>query len=217
MIRTVTGIVVVTAVVLLGGCGSDDPGPGGGGSGGETTTAGPDAGPDATVAEGPLAGLDGDKLCGMVDLAKLEEAFGEPFADSLGGVNPPEQDSSVVCTYQSQAFMDSEIADLEDKLQVTTKLTFASEATTAQEALDAALVDVGGTTVAYQPVDGLGAAAGYAGSELDVGAGGSHLAAIVEVGGEFVEVQVKADPQGTLEQLRPVMDELFPKVESELR
>jgi hypothetical protein len=216
VIRTVTGIVVVTAVVLLGGCGNEDPDPGGGGSGGETgeTTT---AGPNATVAEGPLAGLDGDKLCGMVDLAKLEEAFGEPFAEALGGVNPPEQDGSVLCNYQSQAFMDAEIADLEDKLQVTTKLTFASEATTAQEALDAALVDVGGTTVAYQPVDGLGAAAGYAGSELNVGSGGSHLAAIVEVGGEFVEIQVKADPQGTIEQLRPVMDELFPKVESELR
>jgi len=153
----------------------------------------------------------------MVDLAVLDEAFGEPFADVLGGVNPPEADSSVLCTYQSQAFMDSEIADLADKLQVTTKLTFASEATTAQEALDAALADVGGTTVAYQPVDGVGAAAGYAGSELNVGSGGSYLAAVIEVGGEFVEVQVKADPQGTIEQLRPVMDELLPKVESELR
>lgn len=211
MIRTVMGIVVAAAAMVLGGCGSDEPGDSG--SGGETTTAGP----DATVTDGPLAGLDGDKLCGMVDLAMLDEAFGEPFADVLGGVNPPAQDSSVICTYQSQAFMDSEIADLEDKLQVTTKLTFASEAMTAQEALDAALVDVGGTTVAYQPVDGVGAAAGYAGSELNVGSGGSYLAAVIEVGGEFVEVQVKADPQGTIEQLRPVMDELLPKVESELR
>ncbi len=214
MIRTVTGIVVVTAAMLLGGCGSDDTGnDSGNDSAGETTTAGP----DATVADGPLAGMDGDKLCGLVDLAVLDEAFGEPFADVLGGVNPPEQDGAVICTYQSQAFMDSEVADLEDKLQVTTKLTFASEAATAQEALDAALADVGGTPVAYQPVDGVGAAAGYAGSDLNVGSGGSYLAAIIEVGGEFVEVQVKADPQGTIEQLRPVMDELFPKVESELR
>ncbi len=210
MIRRVTGIVVVTAAVLLGGCGSDDPGTGG--DSGETTTAGP----NATVTDGPLAGLDGDKLCAMVDVAMVGEAFGEPFADVLGGVNPPEQDSSVLCTYQSQAFMDSEIADLADKLQVTTKVT-ATDASSAQEALDAALADIGGTTVAYQPVDGVGAAAGYAGSELKVGSGGSHLAAIVEVGGEFVEVQVKADPQGTIEQLRPVMDELLPKVESELR
>lgn len=208
MIRTVTGIVVVTAVVLLGGCGSDDSG---NGSGGETTTAGP----DATVGDGPLAGLDGDKLCGMVDVSLLGEAFGEPFADALGGVNPPEQDSSVVCTYGSQAFVDADVAELADKLQVTTKVT-ATDASSAQEALDACLVD-DGEPVAYQPVDGLGAVAGFAGSELNVDAGGGNLAVIVEVDGEFVEVVVKAEPQGTVDQLRQVADELLPKVESELR
>ncbi len=207
MIRTVTGIVAVTVVVLLGGCSS---GGGASGAGGTTT-----AGPDATVADGPLAGLDGDELCGMVDLALLEERFGEPFADALGGVNPPEQDSSVVCTYPSQAFADAEVADLADKLQVTTKVT-AVDASSAKEALDAALAD-DGTTVAYQPVDGLGAAAGYAGSDLNVDSGGSYLTAIVEVDGAFVEVVTKAEPQGSAEQLRPVADELLPKVESALR
>lgn len=210
MIRAVTGVVAVTVVVLLGGCGSDAGGTGGTGGAGTTT-----AGPDATVADGPLAGMDGDKLCGMVDLALLEEHFGEPFAEALGGVNPPEQDSSVVCTYASQAFVDAEVADLADKLQVTTKVT-AVDASSAQEALDASLVD-DGKTVAYQPVDGLGAAAGYAGSDLNVDSGGSYLAAVVEVDGAFVEVVVKAEPEGTVEQLRPVADELLPKVESELR
>lgn len=198
MIRTVTGIVVVTAAVLLGGCGSDS-----GDAGGETTTAGP----DATVADGPLAGLDGDKLCGMVDVALLEEHFGEPFADALGGVNPPEQDGSVVCTYASQAFVDADVADLAGKLQVTTKVTHVTDASTAQDALDASLVD-DGETVAYQPVDGLGAVAGYAGSDL---------VAIIEIDGAFVEVATLADPEGTVEQLRPIADELLPKVESELR
>lgn len=211
MIRTMAGIVVVTAAVLLGGCGSDDPRTEGG-SGAETTTAGP----EATVADGPLAGLDGDKLCGMVDTELMAAAFGEPFADVLGGVNPPEQDGGVVCTYRSQASVDAEVDELEDKLQVTIELVVAADASTAQEALDAALVD-DGTTVAYQPVDGVGAAAGYAGVELDVDSGGSHLAAIVEVDGEFVRILVKADPQGTVEQLRAVGDELLPKVESELR
>jgi hypothetical protein len=208
VIRTVTGIAVVTAAMLLGGCGSDDTG---NGPTGETT-----AGPDATVADGPLAGLDGDKLCGMVDLALLEEHLGEPFADALGGVNPPEQDGSVVCTYASQAFADAAAADLTGKLQVTTKVTAVTGVSTAQGALDAALVD-DGETVAYQPVPGLGAAAGYAGSELNVDSGGSYLAAIIEIDGEFVEVVTKADPEATVEQLRPIADELFPKVESELR
>jgi hypothetical protein len=207
VIRTVTGIAVVTAAALLGGCGSDS-----GDSGGATTTAGP----GATVADGPLAGLDGDKLCGMVDLTLLEEHFGEPFADALGGVNPPEQDGSVVCTYASQAFTDADVADLADKLQVTTKVTQVTDASTAQDALDASLVD-DGETVAYQPVDGLGAAAGYAGSDLNVDSGGSYLVAIIEIDGAFVEVVIKADPEGTVEQLRPIADELLPKVESELR
>ena len=210
MIRTVTGVVAAAVVVLLGGCGGDAGGTGDSGGGGTTT-----AGSKATVSDGPLAGMDGGKLCGMVDRALLEEHFGEPFAEELGGVNPPELDSSVVCSYPTQAFVDAEVADLADKLQVTTKLT-AVDASSAQEALDASLVD-DGKTVAYQPIDGLGAAAGYAGSDLNVDSGGSYLAAIVEVDGGFVEVVVKADPDGTVEQLRPIADELLPKVESELR
>ncbi len=206
MVRTVTGIVVVMAAVLLGGCGS-----GSGGSGGETTTAGP----DATATDGPLAGLDGDKLCDMVDLALLEEHFGEPFADTLGAVNPPEYESSVVCAYASQAFIDAEVTELADELQVTTKVTLVT-AQGAQDALDASLVD-DGETVAYQPVDGLGDVAGYASSDVNVDSGGSYLAAIIEVDGAFVEVVTKADPEGTIEQLRPIADELLPELLSELR
>ena len=211
MIRTVTGIGMAMAVVLLGGCGSDSGGSGGATTGGTTT-----AGPHATVTDGPLAGMDGGKLCGMVDLALLEDRFGEPFADALGGVNPPEQRGSVVCTYQSQAFIDAEVADLADKLQVTTKLTAVTDASSAQDALDAGLAD-DGKTVAYQPVDGLGAAAGYAASDQNVGSGGAYLVAVIEVGGEFVEVTTKENPEATVEQLRPIADELLPKVESELR
>jgi hypothetical protein len=208
--RSVSGVVVVAAAVLLTGCGSDAGGASG--SGGESTTAGP----DATVADGPLAGLDGGKLCGMVEVAVLEEHFGEPFADPLGGVNPPEQDSSVVCTYPSKAFIDADVADLADKLQVTTKLTVMTDASSAQDALDESLSD-SGKTVAYEPVDGLGEVAGYAGSDLHVGSGGSFLTAVIEVDGEFVEVVTKAEPEGSAEQLRPIADELLPKVESALR
>lgn len=207
MMRTVTGVVVVTAVVLLVGCGSESGDPGG-----AATTAGP----DATATDGPLAGLDGDRLCDMINVALLEEHLGEPFADALGGVNPPEQDGSVVCTYVSQALADAEAADLADKLQVTTKVTLVPAASNAQGALDASLAD-DGETVAYQPVDGLGDVAGYADSDLNVDAGGSYLVAIIEIDGAFVEVVTKADPEGTVEQLRPIADELLPKVESELR
>lgn len=204
MIRTMAGIVA--AVLLLGGCGGDS-----GGTGGSSDTAGP----DATVADGPLAGLDGDTLCGMVDLAAMAEHFGEPFADVLGAVNPPEQDSSVVCTYQSQAFIDAEVAELEKQLQITTRVTLVTDAPTAGDALDASLSN-DGEPVAYQPVDGLGEVAGYAGSDLNVDSGGSYLVAVVEVDGGFVEVVTKAHPEATVEQLRPVAEELLPKVESEL-
>jgi hypothetical protein len=57
----------------------------------------------------------------------------------------------------------------------------------------------------------------YAGSELEVRLGGNHLVAIITGGdGTLVEVITKAEPEGTIDQLRPIADELVEGVETKL-
>ena len=193
--------LLVVAVALLAGC-SDD----GGGSGDE---------PNGERAGDPVSALDGDTLCGMVDRGTIEKQFGEPIADELGGVNPPEQRGSVVCDYIPKSFAEADTEDLGGELTITTTVTPAG-AGTAKAALDAYLVS-DGETVAYEPVTGLGEAAGFAGSKLDVRAGGSQLAVIVEVRGTLVEVVTKVEPNATQDQIRPVADELTTAVTTQLR
>ncbi len=199
--RMTVGLLAITAV-LLAGC-SDN---GNGASAGRRTAG-------STAA--PVGRLDDDTVCGMVDRATVEKLFGEPIANVRGGVNPPEQRSSVGCGYISKSFVEADTEDLDNELMVSTDVTL-SDADTAKDALDASLTD-SGKTVAYQPVAGLGLAVGYARSELNVLSGGSRLAAIIEIDGAFVEVVVKAEPEGTLDQLRPIADELVSDVEQELR
>lgn len=192
---------LVVAVALLAGCSGD-----GGGSGDET---------NGERAGDPVSGLDGDTLCGLVDRGTIEKQFGEPIADTLGGVNPPEQRGSVVCDYVPKSFAEADTEDLGEQLMITTTVTPA-EADTAKAALDAYLV-ADGEKVAYEPVEGLGEAAGFAGSKLDVRSGGSQLAVIVEVRGTLVEVVTKAEPDATRDQLRPIADELTKELTTKLR
>jgi hypothetical protein len=198
--RKMVGVLVV-GVALLAGCSGA-----GGGSGDETT---------GEPAGNPVSGLDGDTLCGMVDRGTIQKLFGEPIEDALGGVNPPEQRGSVVCDYIPKSFAEADTEDLGGALTITTTVTPA-EADTAEAALDAYLVS-DGTTVAYEPVQGLGEAAGFASSELDVRSGGSQLAVIVEVRDTLVEVVTKVEPDATRDQLRPIADELTTKVTTQLR
>jgi hypothetical protein len=193
--------LLVVAAALLAGC-SDD----GGGSGAE---------PNDERAGDPVSALDGDTLCGMVDRGTIEKQFGEPIADELGGVNPPEQRGSVVCDYIPKSFAEADTEDLGGELTITTTVTPAA-ADSAKAALDAYLV-ADGETVAYEPVTGLGEAAGFAGSKLDVRAGGSQLAVIVEVRDTLVEVVTKVEPNATQDQLRPIADELTTAVTTQLR
>jgi hypothetical protein len=199
--RRMVGFLVVVAP-LLAGCSDDD-----GGSGGDET--------NGEQAGDPVSRLDGDALCGMVDCGTIEKQLGEPITDTLGGKNPPEQRGSVVCDYIPKAFAEADTEDLADQLTITTTVTPA-EAKDAKAALDAYLVS-DGETVAYQPVEGLGEAAGFAGSKLDVRSGGSQLAVIVDVGGALVEVVTKVEPDATQEQLRPIADELTNGVTTKLR
>lgn len=211
MRRTAVGLLAVAAVLLTGcsGDNGDNGDNGDGGANGERTE---------DKASGPLAGLDGDKLCAMVDRATIEEQFHEPIRDTLGGVNPPEQRGSVVCDYVTESLLESDVEDIDEALSISVKVTDVSDkATTVEEALDAYLVDSDGKTVDYERVDGLGDAAGYAGSELGVRLDENQLVAILEVDGAFIEVVASSEPVGTLDQLRPIADELVKGVESELR
>jgi hypothetical protein len=79
-----------------------------------------------------------------------------------------------------------------EQLTITTTVTPA-EADTAKAALDAYLVS-DGETVANEPVERLGEAAGFAGSKLDVRSGGSQLAVIGRVRDTVVEVVTKVEP-----------------------
>ena len=205
--------ILAGAVLLLASCSGDSGDTGGTndnkGSGGETT---------GEQASGPLAGLDGDTLCGLVDKATVEALVGEEIVDQLGGINPPEQRSSVICDYLTRSFAEADNDDLAAAPKMTVKVTAARDGDgTAEEALDAYLTNLDGEVLAFQPVDGLGAAAGFAGSEFEPLGGGSQLAAIIEVDGALVEVVAKLEPTGTLDQLRPVADELVKGVEAELR
>lgn len=114
--------------------------------------------------------------------------------------------------------MSSDIDDMADALAVDTNVRTADEkASTAERALEAYLRDDDGKPVAYTPVDGLGMAAGYAGDDLGVRLGGAHLVAIVEDDGKFIEVTTKAEPDATLDQLKPIATELVEGVEAALR
>lgn len=197
--RKMVGLLVA-ATALLAGCSGA-----GGDSGGETK---------GERAGDPVSGLDGNTLCGLVDRGTIEKQFGEPISDALGGVNPPEQRSSVVCDYIPKSFAEADTDDLADKLTVTTAVTRVKEGT-AKEALDAYLTS-DGETVAYEPVTGLGEAAGFASSKLDVRSGGSQLAVILKIGDTLVEVVTNAEPDATQDQLRPIADELVEGVTSEL-
>lgn len=195
MLRTTIGLLALLAL-LLTGCSGDDPKP--------------KASDPADSDDGIVAGVDGDELCGTVDHDTIEEQFGEAVEEAQPGRNvPPEQDVEFVsCNYVMQSLMEADGMDeIEHALDVSTRVKPAAEAaTSAEDAVAAYLVNFDGEHVAFEEVDDLGEAAGYASG--DVRLGGSHLVAIIEDGGELFEVLVKAEPEATLDQLRPIADEL---------
>jgi hypothetical protein len=205
--RLTVGVVTLMTTLVLGGCGT------GGNQAGKPDD--PDD-PDISEPGRTVASLSGIELCAMVDHATIEQQFGESIRNALGG-REPEERTSVTCTYVTDSVLESDMENIADALSISTNVRTATEgASTAREALDAYFVDQDAQTVAYTPVDGLGAVAGYAGSDLRVRLGGNHLVAILEVGGTFIEVITKSDPEGTMRQLRPIAHELVAGVESAL-
>lgn len=202
MMRTLVGLVAIAAVLLTGCAGDGDvDGERGGGKGG-----------------GPLKGLDGDALCAMVDRATIEKQFNDPVRNALGGKEPPGERETVSCKYVTDSLLNSDVKDAGKALSIGTRVRPARDGMkTAKEALDAYMVDWDAKTVDYQRVEGLGAAAGYASSELKVPLGENHLVAILDIDGSFIEVSANSEPVGTLDQLRPIADQLVKGVEAKLR
>ena len=160
-----------------------------------------------------------DDLCSMVDTATIEEQFGETVEDAQGGLEQEDRES-VSCTYVTESMMAAEVENIDEALAVSTNVRAASGgAAEPKDALDEYFVDADAKTVAYTPVDGLGDAAGYADRSLKVRLiSENHLVSILRLGnGELVEIIVTSSPEGTLEQLRSLADQLVPAVESRLR
>lgn len=154
----------------------------------------------------------------MVNRATIEKQFDESVQDAQGGPSRPDQRESVSCTYVTESLVESDVKNMDKALSLSVKVELASDkVTTAEEALDAYMVDGDDETVDYERADGLGNAAGYASSDLEVRLGGNHLVAILEIDGTFVEVITKSEPEGTMDKLKPIADELVEGVESKLR
>lgn len=193
--RATVGLVAVVGV-LLAGC--------------DTKSE-----PTGDKVSSPLAAID---LCGMVDHATIEGQFNEPVVDAQGGREEHIERETVSCIYVMKSLMTADMENLNEALDVSTRLQAATDqARTAEEALDAYLVDQNDEVVNYERVDGLGEVAGYADSALGVALGENHLVAILEVDGGFVAVVTKSSPEGTVEQLRPIAEELVKGVETKLR
>lgn len=202
MRRTVGIIAVVGA--LLAGCGGQEDGQ----SGGATSTP---------TAGGTLAAITGDKLCAMVNRATIEQQFRQSVRDAQGGRETQEKRESISCSYVTESLVDSNASNVAKALSISTTVRAAGDsASTAKKALDGYFVDQDAKTVAYTPVEGLGDAAGYADSKLKVRLGGNHLVAILPVGGKFVEVITKSEPDGTQSQLEPIARELVKGVQAAL-
>ncbi|MCT2582850.1 hypothetical protein [Actinophytocola gossypii] len=209
MRRTALGVVAVA--LLMAGCGSeggtnDDPG-------GDQATS-----EQAGGATGSISDL-ADDLCSFIDTATIEEQYGESVEDAQGGLEQEERES-VSCTYVTESVMASDVENIDKALDVSTTVRTASSGSTdPKDALDKYFVDADAKTVAYTPIEGLGDAAGYADTSLEVRMiTENHLVAILELDdGQLVEVITTSSPQGTQEQLRALADELVPAVESRLR
>lgn len=193
--RMAIGLLALLGLLLTGCSGEDSE---------------PKAADPADSDDGIVAGVDGDELCDAVDHDTIAKQFGEAVEEAQPGRNvPPEQDVEFVsCNYVMESLMGAEGMDeIEQALDISTRVKPAAEkATSAKDAVAAYLVNFDGEHVAYEEVTGLGEAAGYAAG--DVRLGGSHLVAIIEDDGELFEVLVKAEPEATLDQLRPIADEL---------
>ncbi len=193
------GVVVAVAVVLAG-CSTDDGGAPSIENGGES-----------------LANLAGNKMCELLAPATIEETFdvalATPFNPLAAGTGDEEREWTASCVY-ADADTTKETGEF---FTLTAAIGPAEGATSAQDVLDEHFRAYdGGEPVDYQRVDGLGAGAGFADRNADVGPGRDHVLAVLDVDGALYKVQVDVTPTGSVDQLTTVAKELVDGLESEL-
>ncbi|MGK8507064.1 hypothetical protein ACRS5S_03085 [Nocardia asiatica] len=201
LMRVMVGILAA-ASLLLAGCGDSEEGP---------------RSPSVSGNDHSLASVSDEELCAMVKSATIEKAFGQPFPLRAPSVNTLDLPDAITCSYHPEAFANATGSALIELPSVEVAAG-APKADTAAAALASYMTDAQKAPVRYQPVNGLGTIAGYAGSGLGVGLyGGSHLAVILEINGKLIQAVVQGHPNARVEQLRPIADELIKGLEAALR
>jgi hypothetical protein len=183
------GIVLTFACLVgLAGCSSAD-----GGSGG-------------TVGkESPIESLSGEQLCRMLPQKALELQFSDvEFFDPKGRVDGRDPNPRVHCHYGG------------DALGLDTSVHNTVPSLGAKGNLELVFTDTNEDVTEYEPVAGLGAAAGYGPTALLDDLGGNTLAVILNAGNHQYTIELNTMPEAKLEQLKPLAEELLSHLEAAL-
>lgn len=169
--------------------------------------------PEATSV---VEDLTGDDLCAALSGATIEQALGVPVEDSEGierGRAPVMRTPyflSRTCDYDTGGQLPA----------LTTALSSEwDEETSDEEVLDAAFTDVTAEPEAvgpYEDLPDLGVLAGFGDDALLAKAevAGQVLGVVLRIGEERLMVKVSTTGRATLDQLRPLADELVANLES---
>lgn len=162
-------------------------------------------------SEPPQAGgierLTGDQFCRMLPKESVEKQF--PDMESLsieGKVDGRGITRATHCHYNGGI-------DLALISSVSRSIP-RSASSSAEDQLDSKFSDLDGKVISYKRIDGLGAAAGYGGP---VGARDAELVVIFDIGSERYELELTALSKARLGQLKPLVEELLPRVQNVLR
>lgn len=206
IVTRVAAAVCVAALTLVS-CSSE-------GGGAEPADGGSTPGEATSVVEK----LTGDKMCELLSTATIERELGVKVEQSEG------KERGRAPVMQSPYFLSRECDYDTDELPgLNTDLTTQwDEDTSDQEVLDGVFTDrtEESTPVGdYEQVPGLGVIAGFGKnavlSQGDIAA--SDLGVVLRIGDERLLLTVSATGKATLEQLRPLAEELVKNLEAALR
>lgn len=186
VVRIVAGLLVVAA--LVAGCSEESP---------------PQSQPQPGAG---LTELSGDELCDLLPAKSVEDAFGDKVTKTKGDSTAKAPFTIVSCKY-SIDFKLAEVETLPPGAEVKVSLPARGD---EKQALDRAFTDLDDKVVRYEQVDGLGVAAGFGPDATLEDLGGDQLVVLIDAGGERYEMSVGATPKATLEQLKPLAEELLP-------
>lgn len=184
------GLAVVG--LLLSGCGDDGP-------------------PEPEGAA--LSKLSGDDMCGLLPKSDVEQAFQDKVTKVKGDSMAKAPFTIVSCHYG----VEFELMEVETlPPSVDTKVSMGYRKKDTQQSLDQAFRDLDDKVVDYQPVDGVGTAAGFGPNAMLEDLGGHVLVVLFDAGGESYKLEVGASPKGTLDQLKPLAEKVLAGLQKQL-